>query len=48
MYKLAQLEDKRTTLDNVAWYVHWHAIVWEDRTGMGRSVVQLCIPQIKW
>ena len=23
MYKLAQLEDKRTTLDNVAWYVHW-------------------------
>ena len=36
MYKLAQLEDKRTTLDNVAWYVHWQLcgkteLEWEDQ-----------------
>ena len=36
MYKLAQLEDRRTTLDNVAWYVHWQLcgkteLEWEDQ-----------------
>ena len=43
MYKLAQLEDKRTTLENVAWYMCIGNCV-----GRQNWNGKISIPQIKW